>query len=641
MSVTTVVGSPGVSSAGSLPVTTRLISRTNTGATMPGTGDRPAISGNGRFVAFQTGAVMSSVDTNGKKDIYVRDLWAGTTELVSLTDDDQPVLGDSTETSISDDGRFVLFLTNAANLIPGDDKGYTDAFVRDRFEDRTWRVSVGTSTSLLTANVFNAVLSGDGTTTVFSTSAANVVANDTNGDIDVFAVYNFGGTAERVSVSSLESQGEGTSDNASVSTDGRYVAFGSQALLAGGFVGDFNTYVRDRTNGTTELVNVKSDETLGDAGAGGPYISGNGRYVAFSSLATNLVTGDTNGQRDVFLRDRTAGTTVRVSLSDADGQLSTGAGSTTMSASGSTVLFFTNDQASSSPDADGEFDVYARNVVTGTTRRVTTGPSLLDPPLLRTSASVDATGSSIAFAHPLRLTAEQTFDQIYVQGPVSLGPFLDSSDAINPQFNDFLGRSATASETSTWSTRFSTGQSQPPALIASLASNPTFAAKRAPLIRLYWAFFLRRPDASGLGYWLSKYQAGNSLTTIAQSFAKSSEFTNRYGSVSNQAYVKLVYQNVFQRAPDASGLAYWTKKLDEKKLTRGAVIVQFSESSEGQRRLAGPTDITLVSLGMLRTTPSAAQWTALYEPISLGDPNPLVTAAGYFLATTQYATRYQ
>lgn len=631
--------------ASSLPTTTRLVSRSNVAdpnkangdGVMPGTGSRPAISGNGRFVAFVTGAVMTGVDTNGKKDVYVRDLWAGTTELVSRTDDEKPVLGDSEAPSISDDGRFVLFLTKAANLIPNDDTGKRDAFLRDRFENRTWRISEGLGDTLLLNDVLTATLSGDGTTTAYSTLASNVVGNDTNNQIDVFARYNFGGTAERVSVSSLESQGALGSENPSISDDGRYVAFGSNSLLAGGVAGEFNAYVRDRTAGSTELVNVKSDETVGDHGGGGAVISGTGRYVAFSSAATDLVASDTNGVRDVFLRDRTAGTTTRVSVSNTEGQLPTGAGSNEISDVGPTVLFFTNDQASSVPDAGGEFDVYARDVAAGTTRRISTGPSLADPPTLQTVGSIDDSGKLVAFEHHDRLTAENTFDQIYLSGPISLGPFASSFAIVTQQFQDFAGRAATAAETTRWATWFNAGQAQPPQLIAELATASTWAAKRAPLIRLYWAFFLRRPDPSGLTYWLNKYQGGASLTSIAQSFAKSSEFTNRYGVVTNAQYVGKVYANVFERIPDASGVAYWTNKLNSGALTRGAVIVQFSESSEGQRRLAGFTDITLISLGMYRAVPTAAQWNAVYDQIDLGEPQPAAFVAGTFLARADYA----
>ncbi|MFN8018437.1 MAG: DUF4214 domain-containing protein [Acidimicrobiales bacterium] len=605
------------------------------GGTSPGVTSDIALSGNGRFAAIVTTAKMSPIDTNGKKDVYVRDLWAGTTELASLTDDDKVVLGDSTTPTMSDDGRFVLFMSDANNLIPGDDKGFADVFLRDRYENTTRRISTGISGALLNTPVAGASLSGDGTTTAYYTSANNVVAGDGGSDLDVFVVDNFGGDTTAASVNSSEQFGTGTSDNPVLSYDGRYVAFASTSLLAGGVVGDTNAYVRDRTNGTTEIVSIRSDETLADHGGGGVYMSDDGRYVMFSSDATNMVPNDTNGARDTFVRDRTAGTTQRVSLTAADGQIPEGGSSSSFSGDGKTALFFTSG-APAGTDIGTEFDVYARNITAGTTRRISTGPAIADPDILTTSSSVTNDGTSAAFVNNRKLTGE-SFDQAYVNGPVSLGPFATSAALVTRQYQDFTGAADPVGKSAQWTSTFDLGKATPAALIAELATADAWAAKRAPLIRLYWAFFLRRPDSGGLTYWLHKYQAGTSLTKIAQSFATSSEFENRYGTVTNAQYVNKVYLNVFKRLPDASGAAYWTKKLDTKALTRGAVIVQFSESSEGKRRLVGPTDITLISLGMYGAVPTAAQWNAVFGPISLGEPQPAAFVAGTFLARSDYA----
>jgi hypothetical protein len=104
--------------------------------------------------------------------------------------------------------------------------------------------------------------------------------------------------------------------------------------------------------------------------------------------------------------------------------------------------------------------------------------------------------------------------------------------------------------------------------------------------------------------------------------------------------VKLVYQNVFERQPDSGGLNYWTGKLDRKEISRGAVIVQFSESSEGKRRLAGPTNITLLSLGMLRTVPSLTLWNELYPTIDLGEPQSAAFVAQKILVSNGYSDRF-
>ncbi len=637
-----VFAGPAPAGAGSLPTATRLVSRDDGGNTIKGPTREPAISDDGRFVAFVTNAAVEATDTNGKADVYLRDLWAGTTELISVTDAEQPIVGDSTAPSISDDGRFIAFLSTGSNLIPGDDKGFADVFVRDRWEQTTrWMNPSFAKTPLLTSSS-EPRISGDGSTVVFTTAATTVVPNDTNNLVDVFAREVFGTDIERVSVAPDETQADGASSSASVSNDGRYVTFVCDCSLAGGVASDSNTYRRDRVSGTTVLVNVRNGGGVPDNGSGTSAMSGDGRWVAFASNATNIVTGDTNGQYDVFVRDMTSNAVIRASLTDGDAQSPLGATAKAeaISDDGKTVLFASIGQYTSATDAGSDFDVFARNTATGTTRRITTGPNEPDPADQSTSGMISGDGKVVAFFAQSRLTNE-SFDQIYTSGPVDIGPFVNTGSTINAQYVDFLGRSATPSEIAAWTDTFQRGTAQYPALVASLAANPTFSATRAPLIRLYWAFFLRRPDSSGLTYWLKKYRGGSSLTSIAQSFAKSSEFTNRYGNVSNQAYVQLVYLNIFRRSPDAGGLAFWTNKLNAGTITRGAVIVQFSESNEGKRRLAGPTNITLVSLGMLRTTPSATQWTALYEPISLGEPQSLAFAAHTLANTAQYQARYQ
>lgn len=616
-SATAVVAPPPASA--NLPAQTRLVSRTTAGDPVPGTVTDVSISGNGRFVAFATGASMDSRDTNGKRDIYVRDRWAATTELVSMTNAEQPINADAVMPTLSDDGRYVSFETAASNLIAGDDKGLVDGFVRDRYAGTTTRVAPGLSGALLTGSVSNTQLAGGGRYVLFQTSAENVVPNDTNGKSDAFVRDLQTGAIERVSLTALDGQSSGTTGRATISDDGRYIVFDNDALMAGGFVGEMNVYLRDRTAGTTELVSLTDGDVVGDGGASYPTISGNGRFVAFASGATNLVANDTNGEDDAFLRDRTAGTTVRISVHDDESQLATNSTPVAISDGGDALLFNTRSKASAAPDAGDDYDVYLRNTYSSSTRRITTGPSFADPAAQVVRGSLDDSGQDAAFAYTSKLTADAAFDQAYVSGPVRTVFDLTTTEMVQQQYQDFLGRSATSGEVATWTGRFSAGSAVPATLAAQLVADPVFAAKRAPMVRLYWAFFLRRPDASGLNYWIGKYQAGSSLSSIAQQFAKSSEFKNRYGTVSNQNYVKLVYQNVFERQPDAGGLSYWTGKLDKGQITRGGVIVQFSESSEGKRLLAGPTNITLLSMAMYRAVPDAATWNLLYPQVDAGE----------------------
>src|SRR3990170_6753099 len=183
--------------------------------------------------------------------------------------------------------------------------------------------------SVSTAGVQGDALSGypaisaDGTIVAFRASASNLVPSDTNGADDIFARNRQAGTTERVSIDGAGAQADGSSYEAAVSGDGRYVAFRSLAtnLVAADTNALNDVFVHDRQTGATERVSVTS---AGGQGSGGhsyePSVSDDGRYVAFRSRATNLVAGDTNADDDVFVRDRQTGVTVRVSVDSAGAQ---------------------------------------------------------------------------------------------------------------------------------------------------------------------------------------------------------------------------------------------------------------------------------------------------------------------------------
>ncbi|WP_421119164.1 DUF4214 domain-containing protein [Aquihabitans daechungensis] len=160
----------------------------------------------------------------------------------------------------------------------------------------------------------------------------------------------------------------------------------------------------------------------------------------------------------------------------------------------------------------------------------------------------------------------------------ALAPFEDADKFVKRQYQDLLGRQPNAQELADGKDHLDAHDTA--TFTDSLAYNPARVAERHPVIRLYFAFFKRSPDLSGANYWITKRKNGTNLNQIASSFAASSEFQNKYGNLSNSDFVKQIFVNVFDRQPDPSGHAYWTKKLDEKKATRGQVMVGFSESSE-------------------------------------------------------------
>jgi Tol biopolymer transport system component len=222
--------------------------------------------------------------------------------------------------AISADGRFVAFLSYATNLVPGDTNHVEDIFVHDRLTGETTRVSVDSQGNQANSYSGYFTISTDGRYTAFESQATNLVSGDTNGTYDVFVHDRQTGETTRVSVDSSGNQGDSGSGGPSISADGRYLAFASWAsnLVPGDTNNGADIFVHDRLTGETRRVSVDSQGNQGDGDKYGfwapPSISADGRYVAFDSSADNLVPGDTNNATDIFVHDSLTGETTRVSV---------------------------------------------------------------------------------------------------------------------------------------------------------------------------------------------------------------------------------------------------------------------------------------------------------------------------------------
>ena len=230
---------------------------------------------------------------------------------------------DSSEPSISGDGRFVAFASNATNLVAGDSNGVSDIFVHDRQTGATTRVSVDSAGNQSNAASWDPSVSADGRYVAFVSSASNLVAGDTNGVSDVFVHDRQTGITARVSLNSSGNQGNGQSLDPSITADGRFVAFASQAsnLVTGDSNGAFDVFLRDRQTGATTRLSVNSADKQGNGDSRRLAISAAGRYVVFMSRATNLAAGDTNTAEDAFVHDRQTGQTTRLSVDNAGSQV--------------------------------------------------------------------------------------------------------------------------------------------------------------------------------------------------------------------------------------------------------------------------------------------------------------------------------
>jgi Tol biopolymer transport system component len=293
---------------------------------------RPSLSRQGRFVAFESEASnLIRRDTNGVYDIFIRDRKRGTTRRVSVSSRGGQANADSTYPAISANGRFIAFQTRAG-LIPGDTNGRRDLFVHDRRAHET---------RLAGRRGFNAVIADTGRFVAFESVAARLAPRDTNRRRDVFVRDLRTGRTRLVSVSTAGKQGEGRSSDAAISAHGRFVAFESKAtnLVHGDTNVRRDIFVRDRETGRTERVSISSTGRQADGPSDSASLSADGRFVAFRSKATNLIPHDTNQQRDVFVHDRATGETSRVSFDSAGSQMNRSSGDPSISADGRFVAF--------------------------------------------------------------------------------------------------------------------------------------------------------------------------------------------------------------------------------------------------------------------------------------------------------------
>lgn len=332
-----------------------------------------SISADGRYVAFDSAASnLTAADTNGVRDVFVHDRATGDTTRVSVNGAGAEANGRSDNPSISANGRVVAFVSLAGNLVPGDTNGTSDVFVHDRVTRSTERASVDSDGGQADDGSFYPSVSADGRYVAFFSGATNLVPADTNGAWDVFVHDRVTGITERASVDGAGAQAAAGGSYPSISADGRYVAFESaSADLVGGDTNDSaDIFVHDRTTGTTERVSVGSAGAQADAGSFSAAVSGDGRHVAFGSAAANLVDGDTNGSTDIFVHDRTAGTTERVSVAGGGAEAHGSSFSPSTSATGRYVAFESQAADLVAGDANGATDVFVHDRVTGSTERV-------------------------------------------------------------------------------------------------------------------------------------------------------------------------------------------------------------------------------------------------------------------------------
>ncbi|MFN0207589.1 MAG: TolB family protein [Planctomycetota bacterium] len=297
--------------------TTSIVSLNNNGENGNGDSTWPHLSADGRFVAFESAATnLADGDNNGDRDIFVRDLQLGTVERVSVSTAGTEASGNSYNPFISFNGRYVVFHSEANNLVAGDQNHATDVFVRDRTAGTTVRASVSALGVGASLGGSNASISADGIIVVFESDSTNLVEGDTNGVRDIFIKNLSTGAVACVSQTSLGEIGNGPSSSARVTPDGRFISFTSEAsnLDANDTGGHQDVFLLDLFSGKLERVNTGFAGDRPNASCYFPDLSAEGRYIAYSSQATNIVEHDDNGREDVFVYDRILQLNTRISL---------------------------------------------------------------------------------------------------------------------------------------------------------------------------------------------------------------------------------------------------------------------------------------------------------------------------------------
>jgi len=382
-----------------------------------------SLSADGRFVAFLSDADnLVPGDLNAARDAFVKDRRTGSVERVSVGTAGGEANGTTEHVSMSADGRYVAFASGASNLVTGDLNGVSDIFVRDRVGATTTRVSTSATGVEANGSSGSPAISANGLFVVFDSAASNLAPGDLGGHRDVF-VRAPNGWVERVSLSTAGTAGNDGSFDAGISADGRVVAFtsGASNLVAGDLNGRTDIFLRDRAIRTTERVSVSTAGVEGDDHAGDPVVSFSGQQVAFTSRATNLVPTDTNLEPDVFVRDRASATTTRASVAD-NGDEGNGASLAPAISGDGRFVAFESDATNLTPRSSSRTQIYGRDLARGQTDLVSARRDGTPSDHWAYRPAINADGSTIAFrSDAVNLTPVGFRPQLYVRG-TGLGP---------------------------------------------------------------------------------------------------------------------------------------------------------------------------------------------------------------------------
>jgi Ca2+-binding RTX toxin-like protein len=337
----------------------------------------PQMSADRRYVLFDSEATnLVPGDTNDARDIFRKDLVTGVVSRVSVGSKNEQGLSFSTDAHMSDDGRHVVFASWASNFVPNDGNNLYDVFHKDMLTGKITLVSAGIDGNAADGSSSGAHISADGRYVLFSSDANDLVPGDANNAADIFCRDLHNGTISLVSTNSAGAQANNGSFAAKMSANGRYVVFMSSAsnLVPDDKNGKADIFRKDLQTGKIIRVSTRSDgeEANSDDLYLDSHVSSDGRYVVFVSHATNLVPGDTNNVSDIFLKDLQTGMITLASTSSDGKQANSYSSNAQVSDDGRYVVFTSKANNLVSGDTNGEPDIFCKDMVTGVVTRLST-----------------------------------------------------------------------------------------------------------------------------------------------------------------------------------------------------------------------------------------------------------------------------
>lgn len=385
----TLVSLVGLAGASSAAQSTQRVSEGPGAIEADASSRQASLSADGRFVVFASSATNLVVgDLNGVDDVFLHDRSSGVTTLVSVDSSGAQANGASARPLVSEDGRYVIFESDATNLDVLDTNGARDVFLRDTQLGVTTRISFDPSGAQASGPCGDPSLTPDGLFASFRILADIYVRDLTTNTTSLVSVDQFGVNAA------------GSSFGTSISADGRFVAFSSASpnVVVPDTNGAYDVFVRDTLAGVTTLASVDTNGTQANNLSGDPAISPDGRYVAYFSLASNLVAGDTNNRRDVFRHDLLTGATTRVSVGSAGAEGNDTSRRPAMSRGGRFVAFYSQASNLVAGDLNGVGDIFVHDVLFGTTTRVSVDSAALEGNAVSALPSISDLGRFVAFS---------------------------------------------------------------------------------------------------------------------------------------------------------------------------------------------------------------------------------------------------